>query len=269
MSAVVPAASDFIGREIGRRTVEYVERDAILYALSVGARADDLSLVDEQRLRVLPTFALTLAQWAPDALGGLDAWEVGNALHGAQQLTVLAELPRSGAITMTARVGAVHDKGSAAVYDVVVESEFFRAAWSVFAPGRGGFGGDRGPARPAEPSGEPTWSGSRVIPDNQAALYRLSGDWHRIHIDPDAAQKIGMKRPILQGLSTLASSVLSLAESVGAHPADLEEVSGRFASPVYPGTELRIRRWGENDFDASTDEGVAISAGTVTFASPS
>ncbi len=57
------------GKDLGTRTVSYDERDAILYALSVGARATELDLVFEERLRVLPTFALTLAQWAPDELG--------------------------------------------------------------------------------------------------------------------------------------------------------------------------------------------------------
>ncbi|MEK8145905.1 hypothetical protein NKH18_45895 [Streptomyces sp. M10(2022)] len=54
----------------------------------MGARADDLDLVYEERLRVLPTFALTLAQWAPDALGALGAFDIGTAVHGAQQLVV-------------------------------------------------------------------------------------------------------------------------------------------------------------------------------------
>ena len=35
----------------------YDERDAILYALAVGAKATELDLVFEDRLRVLPTFA--------------------------------------------------------------------------------------------------------------------------------------------------------------------------------------------------------------------
>ncbi|MDI3422197.1 hypothetical protein [Streptomyces luteolus] len=59
------SVSPWRGHDLGTRTVAYTERDAILYALAVGARASDLDLVYEEHLRVLPTFGLTLAQWAP------------------------------------------------------------------------------------------------------------------------------------------------------------------------------------------------------------
>ncbi len=66
---------------------ELRERDAILYALAVGAKATDLDLVMEDRLRVLPTFALTLAQWAPDELGSAVAFDTKTSaarLAGAE-----------------------------------------------------------------------------------------------------------------------------------------------------------------------------------------
>ncbi len=147
MTATTSTPAQWRGHDLGARTVRYDERDAILYALAVGAGATDLDLVFEERLRVLPTFALTLAQWAPDALGALGAFDTSTALHGSQSLEVLAPLPRSGEIAMSARVGEVWDKGRAAVFEVVVESEFFVATWSLFAPGAGGFGGERGPSR--------------------------------------------------------------------------------------------------------------------------
>lgn len=155
------------GHDLGTRVVGYDERDAILYALAVGAHATDLDLVFEDRLRVLPTFALTLAQWAPDALGALGAFDTKTALHGSQSLDVLAPLPRSGEITMSARVGEVWDKGRAAVFEVVVESDHFVATWSLFAPGAGGFGGDRGPSAPSAPEGEPTVVGTFTTSPDQ------------------------------------------------------------------------------------------------------
>ncbi|EHK85879.1 dehydrogenase, partial [Rhodococcus pyridinivorans AK37] len=65
MTATTPTPAQWRGHDLGARTIRYDERDAILYALAVGAGAADLDLVFEDRLRVLPTFALTLAQWAP------------------------------------------------------------------------------------------------------------------------------------------------------------------------------------------------------------
>ncbi|MFZ3394869.1 MaoC/PaaZ C-terminal domain-containing protein [Rhodococcus sp. 7Tela_A2] len=264
-----PTPATWRGAELGTRTVTYDERDAILYALAVGARATDLDLVFEDRLRVLPTFALTLAQWAPDALGSLGAFDTKTALHGSQQLDVLSPLPKSGSIAMTARVGDVWDKGRAAVFEVVVESEYFVATWSLFAPGAGGFGGDRGPSAPGQPEGEPDSTALLTTHEEQAALYRLTGDRHHIHIDPDAAAGIGQPRPILHGLCTLAATTLPLAHTLGAHPADLVSLSGRFAAPVFPGDTAEIRAWGASSdvrFDVTTEAGAVLSGGRAVFA---
>ena len=46
-------AGSWAGHHLGDRTVAYAERDAILYALAVGAGPDRLDLIFEERLRVL------------------------------------------------------------------------------------------------------------------------------------------------------------------------------------------------------------------------
>lgn len=262
-------AGEWRGVELGTRTVSYTERDAILYALAVGASATDLDLVLEDRLRVLPTFALTLAQWAPDALGSQGGFDTTLSVHGAQQMRVRKPLPRNGELTMSAKVVEVWDKGAAAVFDICVESEFFEATWSIFAPGSGGFGGDRGPAKPAAPQGEPSRSLVASTFETQAALYRLLGDRHHIHIDPEAAAKIGQPRPIMHGLCTLAAATLPLAEAVGAHPADLVELSGRFAAPAFPGDRLAVDAWDEAPramtFEVRSSQAPVISSGHVVF----
>jgi len=257
-------ADQWAGRSLGTRTAGYSETDAILYALAVGAPAEDLDLVFEDRLRVLPSFGLTLAQWAPDELAQQGAFD-NRAVHGAQKLSVLRPLPRSGEITMSARVGEVWDKGSAAVFEVVVESAYFTATWSIFAPGFGGFGGDRGPSAPKAPAAAPVASGSIRTMPNQAALYRLLGDRHHIHIDPAAARRIGQQRPILHGLASLASATLPLARLAGAHPADLEEFSGRFSGVVFPGDEILVRTWDEGHFDAVVEGRSVITDGIAVF----
>ncbi|WP_306316910.1 MULTISPECIES: MaoC/PaaZ C-terminal domain-containing protein [unclassified Streptomyces] len=236
-------ASPWRGHELGTRTVAYTERDAILYALAVGARADELDLVFEERLRVLPTFALTLAQWAPDALGVLGAFDTTTAVHGAQRLTVRQPLPRAGELTMTAHVAEVWDKGGAAVFDVEVHSEHFLATWSLFAPGGGGFGGERGPGSPRRPEAPADRRLTLATHREQAAQYRLLGDRHHMHIDPDAARAAGMPRPFLHGLCTLAALTLPAAGTLGAHPADLTDLEARFSAPVFPGDRLTAEAW--------------------------
>ncbi|MEV5829443.1 MaoC/PaaZ C-terminal domain-containing protein [Spirillospora sp. NPDC052242] len=234
-------AGDWAGRSLGERTVAWTERDAILYALAVGAKATELDLVHEDRLRTLPTFGLTLAQWGPDALGAAGAFDTSRGLHGAQHLEVLAPLPPSGELTMSASVEAVWDKGSAAVFEVRVDSACFVARWSIFAPGAGGFGGERGPGGPRTAVESATHTLPVETFPEQAALYRLCGDRHAIHIDPDAARAIGQERPILHGLCTMAASLLVLARGIGAHPADLRVASCRFTAPVVPGDVLELK----------------------------
>ncbi|MFJ7751038.1 MaoC/PaaZ C-terminal domain-containing protein [Arthrobacter sp. NPDC097144] len=257
-------AAAWAGRPLGERTVGYTETDAILYALAVGAPATDLELVFEDRLRVLPSFGLTLAQWAPDVLAEQGAFD-NRAVHGSQELTVFKPLPRSGQFTLRARVGEVWDKGSAAVFNVLAECDYFAATWSIFAPGFGGFGGDRGPGRTAAPAGVPLASTGFSSSPNQAALYRLLGDRHPIHIDPQAARGIGQDRPILHGLASLAGATLPLARLAGAHPADLVRLAGRFAGVVFPGDDLTVRAWDGGRFEALAGERPVISDGLAVF----
>ena len=263
-----PTAGQWRGRDLGTRTVRYDDRDAILYALAVGAPATDLDLVFEERLRVLPTFALTRAQWAPDALGEAGAFDVTTAVHGSQRLRVHRPLPGEGELDLTARVAKVWDKGAAAVFEVVVECEYFAATWSIFAPGRGGFGGDRGPSARKRPDGPPDHESTLDTSPEQAALYRLLGDRHHLHIDPEAAKAAGMPRPILHGLCTLAAVTLPLAGRAGAHPADLVALDGRFTAPVFPGDRLHVTGWNDEEgvlFEAAVDGTTVISGGRAQF----
>lgn len=261
----VTQAAAWAGRTLGEREVAWEERDAILFALAVGARADQLDLVFERDLRVLPTFALTLAQWAPDVLGAAGAFDVGTALHGSQRLEVLAPMPARGSTRMSARVGEVWDKGAAAVFEVVVECAYVRATWSIFAPGRGGFGGERGPGRAAPPQGDPVATVGVDVADNAAALYRLTGDRHHIHIDPAAAARIGQPQPILHGLATLSAAALAAASAHGASAADLRQLEGRFSSPVFPGEHLEVPVWADGSFRVDTERGVAIDGARALF----
>jgi acyl dehydratase len=154
------------------------------------------------------------------------------------------------------------------VFEVRVESEFFVATWSLFAPGAGGFGGDRGPVKPARPEGEPVTTSVLQTAENQAALYRLTGDRHHIHIDPAAAERIGQPRPIMHGLCTLAASTLELARALDVHPADLVRLEGRFAAPVYPGDAPSLRAWGDAGdatFELVQDDRPLIAGARAAF----
>lgn len=254
----------WLGRDLGTRTVSYGDRDPILYALALGVSPSRLDLVFEEQLRVLPTFGLTLAQWAPDALGSAGAFDTSTAVHGAQALRVLAPLPPAASVEMTARVSSVWDKGAAAVFDIEVTCAYFVATWSIFAPGCGGFGGERGPSSVGRPDGDADVVANLTTSAQQPALYRLLGDRHAMHVDPAAAVAAGMPRPFMHGLCTIGMAVLALADARGVHPASLMSLSGRFAAPVFPRDTLEVRAWGPS-FEVAADGRPAITAGVVAF----
>jgi acyl dehydratase len=239
---LMPAA-EANGLELGARRVSYDERDVILYALAVGAQANDLELVFERDLRALPTFVLPLGLWACDALGERGFFSSASAVHGAQRLEVLAALPPRGTLDLEARVIAVWDKESAAVFEIEVSSDGWRAVYSIFAPGQGGWGGERGPGRQGEPVGPRSRRLRMCTWPEQAVLYRLTGDRHLIHVDPEAARAIGQPRPIMHGLCTLGFAARELPGLFGAHASDLAAIEGRFSAPVLPGDRLELEAW--------------------------
>ena len=128
------------GQDLGTRTIAYDARDAILYALAVGASCDETDLVYERDLTVLPTYACALGLWAVEEAGSLGAYDRNMSLHAAQSLELHAPMPRSGSFEARGRVAEVWDKGKAAMVCIVVECETFTARYGIFLPGRGGWG---------------------------------------------------------------------------------------------------------------------------------
>ena len=257
------------GLELGKRTVSYEERDAILYALTVGASSEETDLVYERDLRVLPTYACALGLWAVEATGELGVYDRKLSLHASQSLVVHQPMPKSGTIETTGRITGVWDKGKAALVDIAVESEYFTASYGIFLPGLGGWGGERGGTSvPADEDTGNSWSGCYATAPNQAALYRLTGDLHPIHIDPEVAQANSFERPILHGLCTLGIAARMIAEAAGAHPADLKELEARLSSPVLPGDIIEVTAntisSGLN-FEARVGSTLVLKGGRATF----
>ncbi len=260
------------GASLGRRSVRYGEDDAILYALAVGAKAEQLDLIFERQLRVLPTFALTLGLWVADAVGALGAFTPDAALHGAQALQIHKPLPPSAVLDVTGEVAAVWDKGRAAIVDVAAESEYFSATYSIFLPGQGGWGGPRGSSAQTnkDPVARPSWSARFTTSPEQAAWYRLTGDRHLIHIDPESARATGLPGVILHGLCTLGIAARETAAAAGAHPADLRSLRARFAAPVVPGAPLDLlgspQPPGTVPFTASVGGTTVLTDGLAVYA---
>lgn len=259
--------SDFARQPLGQRTVRYDESDAILYAIAVGASYDNLHLVYERDLRVLPTYASALAMWATAAAARKGGYDESKVLHIAQEVTTRAPLPRTAVIDTEAHVSDVFDKGSAALVRVVVESEYFECAYLMYVPGEGGFGGPRGTGSKLPAVDSPDITSMVSIPENAAVLYRLTGDHHPVHIDPELASRSGHSRPILHGLCTFGTAVRQAAESLQLDPAAATRISANFLAPVTPGSTLEIRAERSDasrsfKFDARAEDRLVVT-GTV------
>ncbi|TLS47300.1 3-alpha,7-alpha,12-alpha-trihydroxy-5-beta-cholest-24-enoyl-CoA hydratase [Streptomyces montanus] len=239
--------------------IAWGHKDVQLYHLGLGAGVpatgpDELRYTLESRLHVLPSFATVAGAGSPGVINGLSMPGVdvnlAHVLHGGQTIALHRPIPVEGAAVATTRIAAVYDKGKAAILVVRTEvADDEGPLWTndaqIFVRGEGGFGGDRGPSTRSEPpTGVPDKTVEREIREDQALLYRLSGDWNPLHADPEFAKLAGFDRPILHGLCTYGMTLKAVVDTLlGGDVARVRSYSTRFAGVVFPGETLRIRMW--------------------------
>ncbi|MEU3057098.1 MaoC/PaaZ C-terminal domain-containing protein [Streptomyces griseus] len=250
-----------LAAEPRRAEIDWNHKDVQLYHLGLGAGIpatdpDELRYTLESRLQVLPSFA-TVAGAGTAAFGGMGAQgidvDLAAVLHGGQSVRVHRPIPVTGRAVQTSKVAAVYDKGKAAVIVLRTEAgDDDGPLWTndaqIFVRGEGGFGGERGPSdRLAPPDRDPDRTVERTVREDQALLYRLSGDWNPLHADPAFAELAGFDRPILHGLCTYGMTLKAVADTL--LDGDVSRIAAyrtRFAGVVFPGETLRIRMWTED-----------------------
>lgn len=254
--AIDPTA---IGNTVGPHLFEWTDRDTMLYALGVGAGTRDLAFTTENShgidQQVLPTYAV-IACPAFGAIGKIGTFNFGKLLHGSQQIRLFAPLPSTGRLNVVSEVADLQDKGEGKNAVVVLKGTgtepdtgklVAESLTTLVIRGEGGFGGQSGrrPQAPEVPDREPDATVALPTREDQALIYRLSGDRNPLHSDPWFARELaGFPTPILHGLCTygVAGRVL-VAELGGGDASKITSIAARFTAPVFPGETLTTSVW--------------------------
>jgi 3-hydroxyacyl-CoA dehydrogenase/3a,7a,12a-trihydroxy-5b-cholest-24-enoyl-CoA hydratase len=244
-----------VGQKLPPTAFEYDDRDVMLYALGVGAGADELQYVYERGLKVIPTFGVVPAFPALMSLVTVGKINPVMLLHGEQRIEVKKPFPPAAKVITESTIKAIYDKGRGAL--VVADAETKDEAGEVicvntfgaFVRGEGGFGGDRGPSGPRNVP--PERAADEVVEmktlPQQAAIYRLSGDRNPLHIDPNFAKMAGYDKPILHGLCTFGHVARAVIQKYcGGDPDRLKVLDVRFSGVVFPGETIVTEMWKES-----------------------
>jgi acyl dehydratase len=277
----VPINPEAVGAVGSPTKRSWTSKDALLYAVGVGAGTDELQFTTENTnelpQKVLPTFAVIIGG------GGVPMGEIGSfnpalMVHGEQAIELYGEIPPDGEIESVGKITGIYDKGSAAVVEfestatnVATGEPLLKTSMSMFCRGEGGWGGDRGPSEKVEfPDREPDHQVTYETREDQALTYRLSGDRNPLHSDPSFAAMGGFEKPILHGLCTWGFTGRALLQTLcDGDPSRFKGMKSRFSKPVIPGDVLTISMWvdgGTALFRTTNQNGdVVIDQGVFTF----
>ncbi len=281
----MPINPDAVGTESEPAEATWTSKDALLYAVGIGAGTDELAFTTENTngvdQRVFPTFAVVVGWGRGSALGALGSFNPAMLVHGQQAITLHKQIPVEGSVTLRSKITHIWDKGKAAVVgtetvatDKADGQPLYTNFASLFIRGEGGWGGERGPSGPQNvpPERDPDLTVTYQTSPDQALVYRLSGDRNPLHSDPAFAALGGFDRPILHGLCSYGFTGRALLHTLaGGNPARFHHMAARFAAPVMPGDALTVSMWNTGDgealFTTSRQDGtVVIDQGLCRYA---
>ena len=245
------------GKKLGPHLQNYTWKDCVLYALGVGASVDELQYVYEKNLQVVPSFGIADIFALITELAAVTGMDFNGIVHGEQNIVFHHPTPSEGQLRTEGIVKDIFDKGVGKGALVIAETnthhsdgtKLFTSSLSVFSRFDGGFGGKNVSApRFRYPDRQP----DHVVQDrtsrNQAALYRLAGDVHQLHIDPDFAKDVGFPAPILHGLCTYGYACRAgISTLAGGHVENFLRLGCRFTKPLFPGDRMETRIWDLGD----------------------
>ncbi|CEH17846.1 peroxisomal dehydratase [Ceraceosorus bombacis] len=262
------------------QAVSWNRRDIVLYALGIGSKETELDYVYEQSLnfRPFPTYPLVLAFKGEGSdtnvfaemiasRGGTPGFpnlDPNTLVHGEQSIIIHEPIPAvsTPGWKLQKRTVGVHDKPSGLILEgetVLISPTGRKHATmtgaSFYRGGSQGTGYSKsiGHKLPVTkpPSKAADFELQEVTTSTQAALYRLSGDYNPLHIDPSIGKKGGLPGAILHGLCSYGHAARAILRSVSplegqaasTDIVELKAMSARFTSPVLPGDTLKTKVW--------------------------
>ena len=249
-----------IGKKIGPITGEYDWKDIVLYALGVGAGFDELEYVYENKLKVIPSFAVITAYDLFSEFVARSGVNLTGLLHGEHDLIFYNPIPpEGGRLSSEGRITHMYDKGAGRGALVIGEvdtwhsdgQKLFTNIITLFARLDGGFGGEAGPKETGDRSGrtefpdrEPDFEELAQPSSDQPLVYRLSGDTFALHVDPDFAKTSGFEGPIMHGLCTHGYACRAVIKHLfPGEPERMTRFRNRFSRALYPGVPIKTQIW--------------------------
>jgi len=256
----------YIGKSSSTEKVSYNKKDIILYAIGIGCTELNFVYENSPNFSIFPTYPIVLGfkGTETDVLGFPSPLMMKTmnipplpgfkfVLDGERYLEVVNPLPLSGEFSYTTKITGIHKRGSGAV--VVSESiisdstkTYVKILSGSFCVGAKNFTpesiGESMSENISIPKRDPDFVEETTTSLNQAHIYRLSGDFNPLHIDPRIAKVSGFKEPILHGLCSLGIAARAVIKNLcGNDTSQFKSIQVRFSKPVIPGETLVTSMW--------------------------
>ncbi|KZT50303.1 peroxisomal dehydratase [Calocera cornea HHB12733] len=271
-----------VGFQLPPQPVGWTKRDLLTYAVGIGAKKDDYPFVYElhPQFAPFPTYPVVLSLKGDaedvtlfskvlgrDEIPGLPKFNPERAVHGSMSIELLRPLPleTGPGWSMKRRVSGVHENKSGIIMDLellLVDPEgkeyarMITSSFNVGAKTTGPFSksvSSPPKGKPVPKDRKPDYVVTEKTLPEQAILYRLSGDYNPLHIDPSIGAKMQFGGVILHGLATYGFAARAVLSSVGSNdPQALKAFSVRFTAPVKPGDTLETSIWEVGDGPGGT-----------------
>lgn len=219
--------------------VSYTRRDLILYSLGIGATEPQFVYENDSGFAAFPTFPMVLGFKgkeqdvvsfpSPAMMESMVAPPLPGtrfALDGERCLEILKPLPSTCTeFNLKTTLVGVHARGKGALVETesLLEGKdgevFVKIVSGAFMVGAKGFTPKALGVSFSEKISVPARGPDAVVtmktsPD-QTHIYRLSGDYNPLHIDPTFAKMNGFKQPILHGLCTFGFAARAVLKEFG------------------------------------------------------